>query len=389
MDAVNTGRFLQSLRKEQNLTQKDISKLCGVSVQAVSKWEKGDNMPDIEYLNRLSILYRVSINELIDGERNNTSDDTEKKKMIWSLTISAFVFIAYLLPFFSGSFTFNAAEMAQFEGMPGWSDSLVPNEFGNITIDYTLKGYDFLFNSGDYSNFYLPMAWIVAGILITHLVIKIYTLSGFMKKTKGLTLYLIGSSFIALIISIGLIINEGFHTGPQFIIILGVLLSLMLMYDEKAFDDFKKSLRRNREESFEPFNSQSYNGTMIKVAQIVIGLAFLFNILISCFAVYLFIFEGESFMITIVLSIFVFLIPALAQLFAIRNIGNRDTPIHLMIATVASSVFLLSVFSTTEATFSHLFEGLIFGIHGLIVAILLTLTVLAYKKDSQNPKTST
>ncbi|MGM0436284.1 MAG: helix-turn-helix domain-containing protein [Bacillota bacterium] len=389
MDAVNTGRFLQSLRKEQNLTQKDISKLCGVSVQAVSKWENGDNMPDIEYLNRLSILYRVSINELIDGERSTMSDDTEKKKTIWSLTFSVFVFIAYLLPFFSGSYTFSAGELTQFEGFPGFDDSLVPDVFGNITIDYTLQGYEYLFNSSDYFNFFLPMAWIVAAILISHLVIRLYTLSGFMKKTKGLTLYLIGSSFIALIISIGLIINEGFHTGPQFIIVMGVFLNLMLMYDEPSFKEFKKTLRRKHfEESYEPLNTQSHGGPMIVLARILTGVLFLFNILMAAFAVYVFIFEGEPFINSVVLGFFVFFLPASFLFFALINFGKENTPIHLMIATVASSVFLIAPLSTTERPFSHMSQVLVFGIYGAIVTMLLTLTVLAYKKESGNSNQS-
>ena len=55
------GSFLQKLRKEDNLTQKDIAMLCNVTTQAVSKWERGDSIPDIEILEKLSILYLLSI----------------------------------------------------------------------------------------------------------------------------------------------------------------------------------------------------------------------------------------------------------------------------------------------------------------------------------------
>jgi tellurite methyltransferase len=41
-------------RKEKNLTQEEFSKLLGISFQAVSKWERGQTMPDISLLPEIS-----------------------------------------------------------------------------------------------------------------------------------------------------------------------------------------------------------------------------------------------------------------------------------------------------------------------------------------------
>jgi transcriptional regulator with XRE-family HTH domain len=40
---------IAALRKERGLTQEQLGKLCGVSSQAVGKWEKG-GAPDVELL---------------------------------------------------------------------------------------------------------------------------------------------------------------------------------------------------------------------------------------------------------------------------------------------------------------------------------------------------
>lgn len=50
MDVEKIGRAIASARKKANLTQEQLAEKAGVSVQAVSKWENGKNLPDIENL---------------------------------------------------------------------------------------------------------------------------------------------------------------------------------------------------------------------------------------------------------------------------------------------------------------------------------------------------
>ena len=71
MDQKKTGTFLQSLRKEQGMTQEQLAERFGVSSRTVSRWETGSNMPDVGMLMELADFYHVDIRELIDGERKN------------------------------------------------------------------------------------------------------------------------------------------------------------------------------------------------------------------------------------------------------------------------------------------------------------------------------
>jgi len=69
MNQKKIGLFLKELRKEKNLTQEVLAEKLDVSNRTVSRWETGNNMPDISLLVELCKLYRVSIYEIIDGKR--------------------------------------------------------------------------------------------------------------------------------------------------------------------------------------------------------------------------------------------------------------------------------------------------------------------------------
>lgn len=54
------AKYLQFLRKSNNYTQDDLAKELGISRQAVSKWETGTTIPDLEVLLKISKLYGMT-----------------------------------------------------------------------------------------------------------------------------------------------------------------------------------------------------------------------------------------------------------------------------------------------------------------------------------------
>ncbi len=62
---------LKKLRKEKDFTQEEAAEILGVSAQSVSKWERGDTMPDISLLPALANLYEVSVDEIIGMKKIN------------------------------------------------------------------------------------------------------------------------------------------------------------------------------------------------------------------------------------------------------------------------------------------------------------------------------
>ena len=82
MDQQKIGKFLKCLRKDKGLTQEQLAEHFYVSSRTVSRWENGNNMPDVDILIELADFYEVDIRELIDGERKNENMDKEIKETV-------------------------------------------------------------------------------------------------------------------------------------------------------------------------------------------------------------------------------------------------------------------------------------------------------------------
>ena len=66
INKIHFGKRIAGYRKGINLSQAELAEKLSVTSQAVSKWECGKALPDVELLMELSYLYGVSINELLE-----------------------------------------------------------------------------------------------------------------------------------------------------------------------------------------------------------------------------------------------------------------------------------------------------------------------------------
>ena len=67
------GQFLTLLRKKNNLSQSELAEAFEkenliVSVNAISSWETGKTIPDIDKLNFLADFYGISVDDILEGE---------------------------------------------------------------------------------------------------------------------------------------------------------------------------------------------------------------------------------------------------------------------------------------------------------------------------------
>lgn len=59
MDCKKSGALICRLRLGKDMTQSALAEILGVSVQAVSKWERGLGYPDVSLINDLSSILGV------------------------------------------------------------------------------------------------------------------------------------------------------------------------------------------------------------------------------------------------------------------------------------------------------------------------------------------
>ena len=81
MDQIKIGGFLKDLRKEKGITQEQLAEKLGVSGRTISRWETGNNMPDISLLVEIAEYFDVSIPEIIKGKRKSEDMKEETKEV--------------------------------------------------------------------------------------------------------------------------------------------------------------------------------------------------------------------------------------------------------------------------------------------------------------------
>ena len=82
MNQIKIGEFLKELRKEKGLTQEQLAEQFNVSRRSVSRWETGNNMPDLDTLIEMADYYEIDLRELLDGERKSEKMNEELKETV-------------------------------------------------------------------------------------------------------------------------------------------------------------------------------------------------------------------------------------------------------------------------------------------------------------------
>lgn len=74
MNQEKIGKFIADERKKKKLTQTELAKRIGVSNKTVSKWECGNAIPDYGVFDNLCKEFNISVNELLNGEKDMKDD---------------------------------------------------------------------------------------------------------------------------------------------------------------------------------------------------------------------------------------------------------------------------------------------------------------------------
>lgn len=81
MNQEAIGKFIKECRNNVNLTQSELAEKLNITDRAVSKWERGINLPDAQVMIELCNILKITVNELLSGrkldmkEYKNISDE--------------------------------------------------------------------------------------------------------------------------------------------------------------------------------------------------------------------------------------------------------------------------------------------------------------------------
>ena len=102
---MTIGEKILEIRQKKKLTQQELAKVLNVTNIAISRWENGKTLPDVEMIKKISDIYGISVGELyscIDEVKTNNYDNYDFEK-IWKYNkytiISCILLILAILSF--------------------------------------------------------------------------------------------------------------------------------------------------------------------------------------------------------------------------------------------------------------------------------------------------
>ena len=74
------GKNIQNLRTKKGLTQQQLGEHLSYSDKTISKWERGESMPDIIVLKNLADYFQVSLDYLVEEAHSQTREEKQRQK---------------------------------------------------------------------------------------------------------------------------------------------------------------------------------------------------------------------------------------------------------------------------------------------------------------------
>ena len=137
MNLSDLGNRIRFLREKLGLTQLQVSNSVLVSSQAVSKWERGENAPDLSLLPDLAKLFGVSIDYLLTGEEQRPD------------TFVSTVFCTSMRDFREKSSRLSPKEVSQFVNGVFQTLTDIVLSHGGVPVKYVGDGFLAFFNGSN------------------------------------------------------------------------------------------------------------------------------------------------------------------------------------------------------------------------------------------------
>ena len=180
------ARNLIKFRKANGLTQLELAEKLNYSDKAVSKWERGESLPDVFMLQIIATMFGITLNDLV-SEQTEVIKPKEKfnKKIIMALAIGLTWLVAVVMFVFLNILAIDKAALVFLYAMVA---SLIVSIVFTKMYNYRISL--FLSISGLY--YFIPLAicttlnWVnnIALLFIIAIPLQILTILWFFRKKK-------------------------------------------------------------------------------------------------------------------------------------------------------------------------------------------------------------
>ena len=153
MNQDKIGKFIAELRKNKKLTQTELAKRIGVSNKTVSKWECGNAIPDYGVFENLCKEFNISVNELLNGEKDMKDDKVigeymkmKGKQNCLKILVVVIICILVILCVIFGTYFFNSYKSITMYEFVGENEN-----FGYKNATYLESKIKTVFTGGQFS----------------------------------------------------------------------------------------------------------------------------------------------------------------------------------------------------------------------------------------------
>lgn len=146
MDQNKIGKFIEKARKARHLTQQQLADILGVSNTAISKWEHGNNLPDISMLEPLSIALKVDMLDLLTAQSSTHTKVSKKCAQQRKNKSIRFILIVITLILFILTTNFITYHNCNKITERILSEQIQVYKISSNNIDYVVEGY-IIFNN--------------------------------------------------------------------------------------------------------------------------------------------------------------------------------------------------------------------------------------------------
>ena len=120
---------IQFYRKQKIMTQLELAEYLSYSDKAVSKWERGEGVPDIYVLDKLADLFDLSLDELVYKKHKAFVPQSVRNKKHLTVSLAAFVLVWIIAVTF-----YSIAMMANLSTFPLWYSFIVAIPISAIVL---------------------------------------------------------------------------------------------------------------------------------------------------------------------------------------------------------------------------------------------------------------